>query len=71
MNLGQNNRGQYRQALVEGQGNSPLAEQTLNEHQVATGVLGGAEDGLGHGAGGVVHRDEQRQLGPRSSSRGC
>ena len=56
MNLGQNNRGQYRQALVEGQGNSPLADQTLKEHQVATGVLGGAEDGLGR---------------PRSSSQGC
>ena len=49
---------------VEGQGNSTLADQTLQEHQVAAGVLGGAEDGLGHGAGGVVHRDEQRQLGP-------
>ena len=47
---------------VEGQGDAPLAYQSLQEHQVAPGVLGGAEDSLGHGAGGVVHGDEQRQL---------
>ncbi len=47
---------------VEGQGDSPLADQSLQEHQVAAGVLAGAENGLGHGAGGVVHGDEQRQL---------
>ena len=47
---------------VEGQGDSPLTDQTLKEHQVAAGVLAGAEDGLSHGAGGVVHGYEQRQL---------
>ena len=47
---------------VEGQGDSPLPDQALQEHQVAAGVLAGAEDGLSHGAGGVVHGDEQRQL---------
>ena len=47
---------------VEGQGDSPLADQSLQEHQVAAGVLAGAENGLGHGPGGVVHGDEQRQL---------
>ena len=47
---------------VEGHGDSPLPDQTLLEHQVAASVLGGVEDGLGHGAGGVVDGDEQRQL---------
>ena len=47
---------------VEGQGDSPLPDQALQEHQVAAGVLGGVENGLGHGAGGVGHGDEQRQL---------
>ena len=47
---------------MEGQGDTPLADQALQEHQVATSVLSGAEDDLGHGAGGVVHGDEQRQL---------
>ena len=40
-------------------GTAPLADK---EHQVAPGVLAGAEDGLGHGAGSVVDGDEQRQL---------
>ena len=44
---------------VEGQGDSPLQDQALEEHQVATGVLGRAKDGLGHGAGGVVHAQQQ------------
>ena len=47
---------------VEGQGDSPLTDQALQEHQVAAGVLAGAEDGLSHGDGGVVHGYEQRQL---------
>ena len=47
---------------VEGQGDSPPADQTFQEHQVATGVLAGAEDGLSHGAGCVVHGDEQPQF---------
>ena len=45
------------------QGDTPLLDQSLQEHQVAAGVLGSAEDSLGHGAGGVVHGDEQSQLG--------
>ena len=47
---------------VEGQGDTPLMDQALQEHQVSAGVLAGAENGLGHGAAGVVHGDEQRQL---------
>ena len=47
---------------VAGQGDSPLPDQALQEHQVAAGVLAGAEYRLGHGSGGIVHGDEQRQL---------
>ena len=47
---------------IKGQGDSPLPDQPFQEHQVAAGVLGSAECRLGHGAGGVVHGDEQRQL---------
>ena len=47
---------------IKGQGDSPLPDQPFQEHQVAAGVLAGAECRLGHGAGGVVHGDEQRQL---------
>ena len=48
---------------VESQGDTPLTDQALKEHQVAQGVLSSAEYGLGHCAGGVVHGDEQHQLG--------
>ena len=47
---------------VEGQGNLPLADQPLQENKVAPGVLAGMEDRLGHGAGGVVHRQQQNDF---------
>ena len=51
-----------RVVAVDGQGYAPLVDHALKEHQVGAGVLGGAEDGLNHGAGGLVRGDEQRQL---------
>ena len=56
---------------VEGQGNSPLADQTLKEHQVATGVLGGAEDSLATVPVASSTAMSSVSLGPRSSSQGC
>ena len=44
---------------VEGQGDSPLPDQALKEHKVAAGILARAEYRLGHGAGGVVHDQQQ------------
>ena len=49
---------------VEGQGDSPLPDQALQHHQIAPSVLPGVKDRLGHDAGGIVHGQEQHQLGP-------
>ena len=47
---------------IEGQGNSPLADQSLQQRQVAPGVLAGVKDGLSHHSGGVVHGQQQHEL---------
>ena len=49
---------------VQGQGNSPLSDEALKQHHVASGVFRGAEGRLGHSTGGVVHRQQQHKLRP-------
>ena len=39
-----------------------MLDHSLQEHQVAAGVLRGAEDGLGNHSGCIVDGDQQRQL---------
>ena len=48
---------------VQRQGNAPALDQTLQQHEVAPGVFAGAEDGVGHRAGGVVHGQQQHEFG--------
>ena len=45
-----------------GKWDSPLADQSLQQDQVAPSVLSGVKYRLGHQAGGVVHRQQQNEL---------
>ena len=45
---------------VEGDGYAEMPHETLDEHEVV-GVLLLAEEGVDHRAGGIVHRDQQRE----------
>ena len=49
---------------VEGQGNAAAPYQALQQPEVAAAVLLIAEGSALHGAGGVVHGEEQRELRP-------
>ena len=49
---------------VEGEGNAVASKQALHQQQVVVAVLLLAEPGVDHAAGGVVHREEQRELRP-------
>ena len=46
---------------VEGDGYAEMLHETLDQHEVAVGVLLFAEEGVNHRAGGIVHRDQQRE----------
>ena len=48
---------------VEGDGAAPAFDQALHQGEVAAGVLLGTEHRVDHGAGGVVHCQEQGELG--------
>ena len=48
---------------VQRQGNAPALDQAIQQHEVASGVLAGAEDGVDRRAGGVVHGQEQGEFG--------
>ena len=47
---------------VEGNGDAPALDQLLHQVEVAPGVLLLAKHRVGHGAGGIVHRQEQGEL---------
>ena len=48
---------------VQGGGYAPALDQSLHQDEVAPGVLLGTEQRGGHRAGGVVHRQQQGELG--------
>ena len=48
---------------VQRQGNAPALDQAIQQHEVASGVLTGAEDGVDRRAGGVVHGQQQGEFG--------
>ena len=48
---------------VQRQGDAPALDQALHQDKVASGVLTGAKHGVGHRAGGVVHRQQQDEFG--------
>ena len=45
-------------------GDSPALDQPFHQVEVAPGVLLLAKHRVGHGAGGIVHRQEQGEVGP-------
>ena len=49
---------------VEGQGKAEAADGPLHQQEVAPGVLLWAEYGVGHSAGGIIHRQQQYESGP-------
>ena len=49
---------------VEGEGNAVASKKSLHQQQVVVAVLLLAEPGVDYSAGGVVHREEQRELRP-------
>ena len=46
---------------VEGDGYAEMLHETLDQHEVAVGVLLLAEEGVDHRTGGIVHCDQQRE----------
>ena len=48
---------------VKGNGPAPAFDQALHQGEVAAGVLLGTKHRVDHGAGGIVHRQEQGELG--------
>ena len=46
---------------VECDGNAATLQKTVDQQEVAVGVLLLAEEGVDHRAGGIVHRDQQRE----------
>ena len=48
---------------VQRQWNAPALDQALQQREVSGGVLAGAKHGVDHGAGGIVHRQQQGELG--------
>ena len=46
---------------IEGQGDAAAPEQVLHQQEVVVAVFLRAKQGVDHGAGGVVHRDQQRE----------
>ena len=49
---------------VQGEGYAETPEQALHQQEVAAGVLMIAEQGVDHPAGGIVHREQDRELWP-------
>ena len=48
---------------VQGGGYAPALDQSLHQGEVTAGVFLGTEHGVDHSAGGVVHRQQQGELG--------
>ena len=48
---------------VQRQRDAPALDQALKQREVAGGGFAGAEHGVDYGAGGVVHRQQQGELG--------
>ena len=48
---------------VDGNRPAKACDQSLHQGEIAAGVLLGAEHGVDHGAGGVVHGQQQGELG--------
>ena len=46
---------------VEGDGYAEMLHETLDQHEVVATVFLLAEEGVNHRAGGIVHRDQQRE----------
>ena len=46
---------------IEGEGNAAAPEQVLHQQEVAVAVFLLAKQGVDHRAGGVVHRQQQRE----------
>ena len=46
---------------VEGDGYAEMLHETLDQHEVVAAVFLLAEEGVNHRAGGIVHRDQQRE----------
>ena len=46
---------------IEGQGDAAAPEQVLHQQEVVVAVFMIAKQGVDHGAGGVVHRQQQRE----------
>ena len=44
---------------VEGDGYAEMLHQTLNQHEVAVGVLLLAEEGVDYRTGGIIHGQQQ------------
>ena len=51
---------------IEGQGDAAAPEQVLHQQEVVVAVFLMAKQGVDHGAGGVVHRQQQREWWARS-----
>ena len=49
---------------VEGERNAAALYQALDQQEVTAGILLAAEQGVDHGAGGIVHREQKGELGP-------
>ena len=54
----------WKAVAVQGQGDTPLPDQALQQGQIPPGVLAGVKDSLDHDAGGIVHRQQQDELVP-------
>ena len=48
---------------VQRQWNAPALDQVLQQGEATSGVLADAKHGVDHGAGGIVHGQQQRKLG--------
>ena len=46
---------------VEGDGYAEMLHETLDQQEVAVGVLLLVEEGVDHRTGGIIHRDQQRE----------
>ena len=53
---------------VEGNRRSVIVHQLLHQQEVVACVFPLTEEGVHHGAGSVIHRQQQRELGSRFPS---